>query len=38
MDAVEELSVPLSRLPLPSVVGKSGSKEESNDLSGILLP
>jgi hypothetical protein len=33
MDAAEELSVPLSRLPLPSVLSRSGSNEEWNDLS-----
>jgi hypothetical protein len=38
MDTAEELSVPLSWLPLPSVLGRSGSNEESNYLSRILLP
>jgi hypothetical protein len=38
MDAAEELLVPLSGLPLPSVVGRSGSNKESNDMSEILLP
>jgi hypothetical protein len=38
MDAMEELSVPLFVLPLPSMLSRSGSNEASNDLSGILLP
>jgi len=38
MDVVEELSMPLSGLPLPSVLRRSESNEESNDLSQILLP
>ena len=38
MDAAKELLVPLSGLPLPSVLSRSESNEESNDLSGILPP
>ena len=38
MDTVEELSVPLSRLPLSSVLNRTGSNEEWNDLSLILFP
>jgi hypothetical protein len=36
IDAAEELLMPLSGLPLPSVLSRSRSDEESNDLSRIL--
>jgi hypothetical protein len=38
MDATEELSVPLSGLPLHLVLSRSELNEESNDLSRILPP
>ena len=33
MDAAEELSMPFSGLPLPSVLSRGGLNEEWNDLS-----